>query len=189
MQLSIYSSFILIVGLWGAPYLTHHYGYDLKARGEFLFVPAAAQIAGSFFWGPMDRVFGRHKLPVLLGAGVTAAMLSTLALLGTMPAVALLGLLAVLGFASAITPVLVAHGKSLFPPRLLGRGITLLNVGSMGGVFLAQTVSGAIIDLFPADGGVYPLDAYRAVFGLQAAFLIVACIVYGGARDSGRGGG
>jgi MFS family permease len=183
VHLTVYSSFVLIVGLWGGPYLTHHYGFDLKGRGDILFVPALAQIAGSFFWGPMDRVFGRHKLPVLLGMGLAFGALVLLAALGTMPVAGLLLLLIVLGFASAITPVLIAHGKSLFPPHLIGRGITLLNVGSMGGVFLSQFVSGAVIDLFPAEGGVYPLDAYRLVFALQAAFLLIAFIAYTGAHD------
>lgn len=183
MHLAGYSSFLLIVGLWGGPYLTHHYGVDLKGRGDILFVPALAQIVGSFFWGPMDRVFGRHKLPVLFGAAAVIGALFVTAALGTMPMPALLFVLVVIGFASAFTPVLIAHGKSLFPPHLIGRGITLLNLGTMGGVFLSQIVSGVVIELFPAAGGIYPLDAYRLVFALQAVFLLGACIAYAGARD------
>jgi MFS family permease len=183
VHLSIYSSFLLIVGLWGAPYLTHHYGYDLKGRGELLFVPALMQMFGSFFWGPMDRVFAGHKLPVLLGSAGTLATLVALATFGTIPEAALWAAFAILGFSSAVTPVLVAHGKSLFPAALLGRGITLLNLGTMGGVFLSQLVSGVVIDLFPSENGVYPLEAYRTVFGLQAVFLLAACIAYAGADD------
>ena len=68
VQLSSYPSYVLIVGLWGGPYLTHVYGYDLNGRGDILFVAALAQVLGSFFWGPSDRLFGRYKLPVLIGA-------------------------------------------------------------------------------------------------------------------------
>jgi MFS family permease len=93
---------------------------------------------------------------------------------------------AAFGFLSAYTPVMIAHGKSLFPPRLVGRGITVMNMGTMGGVFLAQTVSGLAIDLFPAPSGVYALDAYRVVFGLQAGFVLVSCLIYLGARDPMR---
>ncbi len=46
MQLSIYPSYVLVVGLWGGPYLTHIYGYDLKGRGDILFVAALARRAG-----------------------------------------------------------------------------------------------------------------------------------------------
>src|SRR5262249_48384984 len=39
MNLVAYSTFGLIVGLWGGPYLTHIYGYDLEQRGSFLLIP------------------------------------------------------------------------------------------------------------------------------------------------------
>ncbi len=173
----------LILGLWGGPYLTHIYGYDLQGRGDILLIPALTQIVGSFIWGPMDRVFGGYKLPVLIGHGLTASALLILAAFGELPVVTLVFVLALLGFSSAMTPVLMGHGKSLFAPHLIGRGITLMNIGTMGGVFLSQTVSGAVIGMFPAEGGIYPLDAYRAVFGLQAVFALVAFVVYLGAKD------
>ena len=183
VHLTGYSSFALIVGLWGGPYLTHVYGYGLQARGDFLFVAAVAQIVGSLAWGPSDRVFGSHKVPVLLGAVLTAIALAVLALIGTLPPALLLLWFAAFGFLCAYTPVLVAHGRSLFPAHLVGRGITVLNMGTMGGVFLAQTVSGLLIDLFPAVDGVYPLAAYRVVFGLQAGMVLLSALIYLGARD------
>jgi predicted MFS family arabinose efflux permease len=76
MNLVAYSTFGLIVGLWGGPYLTHIYGYDLEQRGSFLLIPVLTQIVGSMLWGPLDRLTGSHKLPVLVGAGATAAALS-----------------------------------------------------------------------------------------------------------------
>lgn len=183
MQLALYSSFVLIVGLWGGPYLTHIYGYDLKARGDFLLVAAIAQIAGSFFWGPMDRLFGAYKPGVMIGCGGTILVLLVLAAAGKPPVPVLLALLAALGFSCASLTVLIAHGKALFPPRLVGRGLTLMNMGSMGGVFLSQIVTGLMIEQFPSVGGAYPLAAYRAVFLVQALFLLAACLAYLGARD------
>lgn len=186
VQLTNYSSLILILGLWGGPFLTHIYGYDLKGRGNILLVPALTQMIGSFFWGPMDRLLGRYKLPVLIGHACTATALLILAVFGKPPVAVLVLVLAFLGFSSALTPVMMGHGKALFPPDLIGRGMTLMNIGTMGGVFLAQTVSGAIIELFPAEGGAYPLDAYRLVFAVQAAFVIVALMAYSGAREPPR---
>ena len=61
--------------------------------------------------------------------------------------------------------------------------MTLLNMGSMGGVFVTQSISGLAIDLFAPTGGVYPLASYRLVFALQAAFLVVAAGLYLAARD------
>src|SRR5207244_2611360 len=62
VQLTCYPSYVLVVGLWGGPYLTHIYGYDLKGRGEILFVAALAQVLGSVLWGMSDRLFARYKV-------------------------------------------------------------------------------------------------------------------------------
>ena len=73
---------------------------------------------------------------------------------------------------------MIAHGKSLFPPELVGRGITLLNIATMGGVFVSQTVTGFVIDLFPTAGEGYALDAYRAVFAFQTGVILLGCLAY-----------
>jgi MFS family permease len=183
MQLSAYSSFVLIVGLWGGPYLTHIYGYGLKERGDLLLLVAAGQTVGSLIWGPMGRAFGGHKAPVLVGSALTVAALLTLAVGGTLPATALVVWLGAFGVISAYTALLVAHGKTLFPTAIVGRGMTLLNIGTMAGVFLSQAITGVIIDLFPALGGAYPLAAYRIVFAAQAVWLAATMIPYMWARD------
>ena len=183
IHLAGYASFAMVVGLWGGPYLTHIYGYDLQARGDLLFVAAVTQIVGSLIWGPMDRVFGSHKAPVLVGAGLSGIALAVLAVAGTLGPALLFVWFAAFGFVCAYSPVMVAHGKSLFPPHLVGRGMTVLNVGTIGGVFLAQTLSGVVIELFPAQGGAYPLAAYQAVFGIQAVLMLAACVAYAGAHD------
>jgi len=184
MNLVAYSTFGLIVGLWGGPYLTHIYGYDLEQRGSFLLIPVLTQIVGSMLWGPLDRLTGSHKGPVLAGAGATAAALGYLALVGTLTPFALVAWFAAFGFLSAYVPVLVAHGKALFSPHQVGRGLTVLNMGTMGGTFLAQAISGFVIGLFPTGpDGAYELIAYRLVFGLQAGFILLTSLVYFGSRD------
>jgi MFS family permease len=187
MHLIGYSSFGLIAGLWGGPYLAHIYGYGLEERGAFLVIPVLAQIIGSIMWGPTDRLCGSYKIPVLLGALLTAGSLCWLAIVGK-PAPLVLALwFAIFGFVAAYFPVLIAHGKSLFPPHQVGRGLTLLNIGSMGGVFFAQAVSGYLIGLFPPlPDGSYELDAYRAVFALQTGFILLMCLGYFGSPDPGR---
>jgi MFS family permease len=184
MNLVMYSSFALVVGLWGGPYLAHIYGFGLELRGNVLLIPVLAQIVGATLWGPTDRLAGSHKLPVLIGAGLTAAALGYLAVVGRVAPPMLIVWLAVFGLVAAYFPVLIAHGKALFPPHLVGRGLTILNMGSMGGAFLVQTVSGFVIGSFPTSpDGAYALDAYRLVFALQAGFILLASIAYLGSRD------
>ena len=183
VQLSSYPTYVMLVGLWGGPYLTHIYGYDLKGRGDVLFVAALAQVVGSFFWGPSERLFGRYKLPILIGVGTCFTSLVLLAALGTLSAALLLAVFAMVGFSTGMTSVVMSHGRSLVAPHLLGRTITLLNIGTMGGGFLVQFISGSIINLFPTQAGAYPLEAYRVVFALQAVLVLTGFVVYLGSRE------
>jgi MFS family permease len=184
MNLVMYSSFALVAGLWGGPYLTHIYGFDLEQRGNMLLIPVLAQIVGATLWGPTDRLIGSHKLPVLTGAGLTALALGYLAVVGKLAPSQLIVWLVLFGLVAAYLPVLIAHGKALFPPHQVGRGLTILNMGAMGGTFLVQALSGFVIGLFPTGpAGAYALDAYRLVFGLQAGFIVLASMVYFGSRD------
>jgi MFS family permease len=178
-------SFLLVIGLWGGPYLTHVYGFDLRGRGEILFIPALAQAVGAFFWGPMDRWFGNYRYPATISLGITFTALVALAAFERPPLPILIAALAALGFSTAIASLLMAHGRSLVGPHLLGRSIALLNIGSMGGGFLVQFLSGAMVGLFPeGPGGAYPPEAYRLVFGAQATFVLVAAWAYFGSRDA-----
>jgi MFS family permease len=183
MQLTCYSSFVLVVGLWGGPYLTHIYGYSLTERGNMLLLAVVAQVIGSFLWGPADRLFKSYKVPVLLGCLTTAAAMGAAAIFGTFPAAGLFAWFLIIGGSTACFTVLIAHGKSLFPPRLVGRGLVLLNVAAMGGAFLSQTLTGRLIDLFPQVGDGYALDAYRAIFAFQCVSILLGSLIYLSARD------
>ena len=182
MNVMSYSSYVLIVGLWGGPFLAHVYGYELTTRGNLLMLPAISHIIGVMVWGHAERVFGAYKPLVLAGALATAGALLLLAASGRLEPVSLAGWLAVFGFLPAYLPVLIAHGRSFLPPHLVGRGMTLFNVGTIGGTFVVQLVSGALIDLFPPQGGVYPLEAYRLVFAVQGLGILAACAAYATVR-------
>ena len=182
MQLAAYSSFVLIVGLWGGPYLTHVYGYGLTDRGDLLFLAAVGQNIALILNGPIERLIGSYKRFVLLGSGSTMIMLLVLAAVGTLPMGGLPLWLFAFGLLSGYTPVLIAHGQTLFPPALIGRGLTLLNIGTMAGVFLSQLLTGMIVNLFP--DGAYPSLAYRVVFALQAGFLLLAILPYLRVQDA-----
>ena len=186
MQFSAYSSFVAVVGLWGGPYLTHVYGYSLTERGNMLLVAVVGHIVGAFLWGPSDRLFNSYRIPVLLGALLTAATMGLAALVGVFPEPVLIFWFLAVGLTTGSLPVLIAHGKSLFDPQILGRGLTLLNIATMGGVFVAQSLTGFLIDLFPTAGSGYALSAYRAVFAFQAGLILLGSLIYLWAEDPRR---
>jgi MFS family permease len=177
-HLTAYSSFATVVGLWAGPWLSDVYGIDLGMRGTLILVGAAAQIAGLFLWGVTDRYFGSYRKPVLIGGAATVILFAVAALVPMSLTLAVIWLM-VFGFFVAFTPILTAHGKSLFPRELTGRGITLMNIGAIGGTFLSQTATGILVDVFGRlPGGGYPPEAYRAVFGALGAWLLLSLVFY-----------
>jgi len=186
LQFTCYSTFVLVIGLWGGPYLTHVYGYSLTERGNMLLVAVISQTIGSLLWGPSDRVFNSYKIPILIGSSLTTGLMALAAWVGVFSTAGLLFFFAALGCLTAYLTVLIAHGKSLFPPKLVGRGLTLFNMATMGGVFVTQAVSGVIIDLFPQVNGGYSVDAYRTVFAIQAVCILLGSLAYLRSRDPRR---
>ncbi|MFC4174708.1 MFS transporter [Microvirga sp. GCM10011540] len=183
VHLTAYSCFATMVGLWGGPWLTDVHGADLTARGNILLIGAAAQMIGLLLWGVMDRYWGSYKRPVLFGGGATVLLLAIVTLfpLDRTSATVWFGLF---GLFVAFTPILTAHGKSLFPPELTGRGITLMNIGSIGGAFLSQSVTGLLMDAVGrAENGVYLPEGYRVVFASLGGWLLLSLLFYRGAID------
>jgi len=169
-----YSVILAERGLWAGPFFSEVYGLSPVERGNALLVMAAAMSAGAMIYGPLDKWFGTRKWVVAAGSAVTAAcfvLLGTreLSLTGATIAMAALG-----GFGMTYG-VLMAHGRSFVPDRLLGRGITLLNVLFIGGAGLLQPLSGAFMT---AMAGRPPAEAFATLhlgFGL---LLLLALMVY-----------
>lgn len=187
MQGAMYAAFAGIASLWVGPWLAQTYGMSLETRGWLTLVLATCQIVGLFFWGASDRWFASYRRPVMTGATLSILLLA-LAAATPLPAAALPFYLGAFGFCLGVTAVLTAHGKSLFPRHLMGRGLTLLNMGTMSGAFLQQFATGLAIEAFGfqvVNGArVYPPEAFRLVFGLIAAELALAAIFYLRAPDT-----
>ncbi len=179
----IYASMVTVLGLWAGPYLLDVHGLDAVARGNVLFAMAAAQVVGILCYGPLDRVFNTRKWIVVVGGAGTLAALATLALvpgLGLAPAAALLvGLCAITSYSL----VVVAHGRSLFPDRLAGRGVTTVNIAQVGGSAVLPILTGFIVAAVPEEGGARPEIAYRLAFGAIALCLAAGLAVYLTAKD------
>lgn len=187
IQCATYSTFGLIIGLWGGPYLAHVHGADVTMQGRVLLAMAVAQVLGMLFWGSADRIVRAYRPVTLAAAGLTALLL--LALIGFGHKLSLIGagaIIAALGFSCAFAPVLVAHGKALFPAELTGRGMTLLNIGTVGGGFATQWLTGLAVKAVAGPALIYPVAAFQTAFGMQAALVVVAALVYAGAPDPRR---
>jgi predicted MFS family arabinose efflux permease len=183
MHLTTYGCFASVIGLWGGPWLSDVHGADLGVRGNILLLGATAQICGMLLWGATDRFWGSYKKPVLIGSTATVMLLAVLVLV-PLDRTGATFWFPLFGLCVAYTPILTSHGKSLFPATLTGRGITLMNIGTMGGAFLSQSVTGMLIDLMGrSDEGLYRPEGYRLVFAALAGWLLLSLVFYVRAID------
>lgn len=167
-------------GLWAGPFYTDVYGASATGIGQVTLLMAFAMIAGNFAYGPLDRLLGTRK-GVVLGGNLCGVLC-----LGALWLFPLSGfwqagiLLAAVGFFGASFPMIMAHGRSFFPAHLTGRGVTLLNLFSIGGVGLLQMISGRVHASAPEAP---PEAAYQALFLFFGVLLLVGCIIYAFSKD------
>lgn len=169
-------------GLWVGPYIAEVFDAGSDGVGKVTLLMALAMVAGNLVYGPMDRLFGTRKGVVLSGnlAGVIC-----LFVLWMVPAASFGGsalLLAGVGFFGASYPVIVAHGRSFIPPHLMGRGVALLNLFSVGGVGILQMTSGRVYHAVTAAGNAVAAP-YQALFLLFGLALLAGCLLYAFSRD------
>lgn len=185
MHVFAYASMLTVLATWAAPYLNDVHGLDPVARGNVIAAMGIAQVIGLLCYGPLDRLLNSRKRVVIGGGLATITVLATLALWPQPPLAVAAGLLVLHCFVTSYAIVIVAHGRSLFPERLAGRGVTTVNLGQTGGAALLPIVTGWIVVAFPLlPGGLVPEIAYRAAFGAIAAGVAFGLIVYAGAADS-----
>lgn len=166
-------------GVWAGPYLRDTFGLDAGGIGRVTLVMGIAMVIGNFAYGPMERLFGSRKWPIILGniAGfVCLAMLWLLPAGGVAQATALL---AGAGFFGASFPMLTAHSRSFFPPHLIGRGVTLVNMFSISGVGLMQLATARLFRSAQTAAPQIPVaDHYPMIFGAFALALAVGMVIY-----------
>lgn len=178
-----YAISIAVRGLWIGPYLSETFDATISQIGTASLVMGIGMIIGALAYAQADRVLPSRKwmiiggsvMIMIFGAVLIAAPESSLLLSATM--------MAATGFFGANYAVLMAHGRSFLPPALIGRGVTMLNLFSIGGVGILQVVSGRVYRAALADGAA-PTEAYVAVFTLFIASLAFGLAFYLFSRDS-----
>jgi MFS family permease len=179
-----YASVITVLGLWGGPYLHDVYGLDAEARGRVLSAMAVAMILGTLAYGPLDNWLGARRPIVVAGSVATSGLLVLLGLMPQGPLWLTTSLLCLFAFVGAYSVTVMAHGVALFPERLVGRGVTLLNTALIGGTAALQAGSGEIILMFGGGAGDNAATAYSAVFLALAIVTLVCVALYCRARDT-----
>lgn len=171
-----------IRGLWAGPYLADVYGADSMVIGQVTLFMALAMVVGSFVYGPLDTLFGTRKWVALGGNLVGLVALAWLALYPVTDLFSTTIALVVIGISGSTYGLLMAHGRAFLPPHLTGRGMTMLNFFSIGGVAVMQFATGAVVTA--RVDAARPAAAYEALFWFYAVTLSASLLIYLVARDA-----
>ncbi|MGJ8626948.1 MAG: MFS transporter [Sulfitobacter sp.] len=171
-------------GLWIGPYLADVFGADTGTIGRATLLMGLAMIAGTLAYGPLDKALRSRKWMIVAGTFATLLAALVLILVPSQTAWLAIIMMCAIGFFGATYPVIMAHGRSFLPPHLIGRGVTLLNLFSIGGVGLLQFASGKIYAMSLADE--FRDYAYVNVFAVFAVFLSLGLVIYLFSQDSSK---
>ena len=178
MSLMSYSSLVVILGLWGAPYLKDIHGLDTVERGKILMLMAISWNIGSFVFGRLRSIFGNYKNVVIFGATGVIILLFILSIITEINSIYLYILFCILGFFGAFSVALISHYQVLFDKEYMGRALSTANFFNFGGVFFVQWLTGKIIYLMGGDSTGAPIEAYRLAFLFVAILLLISLCIY-----------
>ncbi|QUJ78085.1 MFS transporter [Sulfitobacter albidus] len=182
LMLVSYAEVGALRGLWIGPYLAEVFAAPPRVIGQASLAMGLAMVVGPMAYSAADRIIPSRKWIIFGGSALL--LISTLALIGA-PDRSILyvaAIMCLIGFFGSTYPAIMAHGRSFLPPHLVGRGVTMLNLCSIGGVGIAQFATGRIYSgVDPAAGAVAP---YWMILIFFAALLTLGLAVYLFSRDA-----
>ena len=170
--------------LWAVPYLRDIHGLATTRAAIIAAATSIALIIAAPLTGYVsDGVLRRRKLPytaLCVTCFVTWALF--VATLGAVPLWAVTALLFGLGLFGAAFVLTWPIGREVNPPELAGVAVAVTNLGGFVGAAVTQGPVGAVLDARWAGsmaGGAraYPLEAYRAAFGICALLVLAAALL------------
>ena len=177
LMAAAYAPLAAVRGLWAGPYLADVFGSGPEGIGRVTLLMGLMMVAGNFAYGPLTR-----KWTVFSGNLMAAACLGLLAWFPSNGLMTATAFLVALGLFGSSFPAIMAHGRAFFPPHMVGRGVTLLNMFAIGGAGLLQFFSGQVHDRL-AEGAMHPETPYVGIFLFFLVPLLVGLAFYLFSRD------
>lgn len=171
-----YASSAALRGLWASPYLHDVFGADDVAVGRATLVMGLAMVMGNLGAGAFVTMVGNVRRSVIIGHMIAIAALTVIAIApawGLGPSVIMLGLI---GLTGTNYTLLMAHARRFLAPHLVGRGMTLLNMASIGGVGVMQFASRPLHATMTAN--YTAAQAYAALFAFFLVPLLIGFAVF-----------
>ena len=169
-----YGAVITIRGLWVVPMFVERYGLSLLSAGNVALLFSISMILGPAVAGHFDP--GDKARPAIITT-IALAIAATVGALAIFDGFSLwldAILCVVLGFLSGFFILIYAEARSSYPPELIGRGLTALNMSFFLGAAVAQSLSGVIAAGAQQTGW----NAIDAVLLFLAAALLAGTVCF-----------
>jgi len=171
--------FFGVQSLWVRPYLIDFNGLAPAAAAWTISLLGFAMMAGNVGLGALARRMERMGLGLFGFSGLCQLGFIAVQVLivarAPLPLPLLWAAYGVFGSACILVFALLA---AEFPPELLGRIASTTNLLMFVAIFACQIGMGAILDLWPAQGGAYPPQAHRAAWLVLLALQAGAAVYY-----------
>lgn len=172
-----------LTGVWGAPYLRDVHQLDEIARGNILLAMALTGMFGHVLFGQMARLLNSLRTSIVIGAIAIIASMTAMAALPQPPLWLVMGLFCLMVLGGSYPTITMAHGRGLVAPDLIGRGVSVSNMGTMTAIASMQFLFGWIVGMFPVTNSFIPEIAYRTAFAVMALVGILALTIYAPIKD------
>lgn len=163
-------------GLWAAPYLRDVFGAGDAAIGQATMAMGIAMVAGNLLAGRFVWLCRSPRRAAVAGHVLATGALAGLCLLPALSPGLSIALLAALGICGTNYALLMAHARGLLPVHLVGRGVTFLNMISVGGVGVMQFASRPVHHA--TDALFAPAQSYALLFLFFLVPVVIGMILY-----------
>jgi len=171
-----------IRGVWTGPYFAEVHGASQQVIGTVALVFGVAMIVGTLGYGPVERIFGTRKWVALAGNALAMLLCFAVVVLPPDDLIRSAAILTGICLFTCTYALIISHGRAFFPPHLIGRGVTLMNLCGMVGVGLSQMFTGRLHERIVTGGGSFA-QAYDAIFLFYGLALAVGLALYARAPD------
>ena len=139
-----YGAIITIRGLWVVPMFVERYGLSLLSAGNVALLFSISMILGPAVIGQLDPGDKARPTVITIIALAIAAAIGALAIFDGLSLWLDVMLCIAVGFLSGSFILIYAESRGCYPPELIGRGMTALNMSFFLGAAVAQSLSGVI---------------------------------------------
>lgn len=177
-----YANYMVLLGMWGGPYLREVIGLDKSASSMILLCISFGYICGSLLLGQLiDILKGSLTRTIVLGQTILLLMMA--AMLGpaeTVPRSALVLIFFIIGLASSTGIIIYPLARNLVPHEFAATAMTCVNFFLLIGAAAVQHIIGLCIHNFTRLPSGYPATAYHTAFlipicGLAGTLVLFVC--------------